>query len=540
MTKIALVGTKDLMKDTIEVLHSLKIIHILDFKEQDETFQIGKPLGEVSKFSEILLSIRSILSNFDIRPENLKETYSKREVTRELEIEVLNTEKEIKVLNEKITKLNSVLGQINNLKSIGDLENVGLEKNFLKSFENIISSKSNLEAQRKKLKDQLESLIAEKSSYFLQYEDFLSAEIDKMEAPLRFTTTTNTFLVEGWISEKKYGVLEETIKKRFGNRVHLEKVKFSDEETVPVEFKHPAPVKPFELLLDLFEYPKNREIDPTFALFITFPLFYGIMLGDIGYGLVIFITTILLKMKLKTEGWRMLLGILEYSSLYTIAFGFIDGEFFGFDIFHLLGIEEIFGLHMPIIDRIVDFMPVLIMSISIGVFHVLLGLVLGFFNVKKAHGFKEAILEKGSWIILVISIIFIAASNYISYLFIYVGGALLLISIILLVVGEGFIGLIEIFGIMSNVLSYVRLMAIGLSSVGVAIVINSIAMDIILPKGGIFVPLGYLVLVVGHIGNIMLGILASFLHSLRLHYVEFFTKFYEGGGIKFRPFGIKY
>jgi len=292
--------------------------------------------------------------------------------------------------------------------------------------------------------------------------------------------------------------------------------------------------------LDLFEYPKNREIDPTFALFITFPLFYGIMLGDIGYGLVIFISTILLKMKLKTEGWKMLLGILQYSSLYTIAFGFIDGEFFGFDIFHLLGIEEIFGLHMPIIDRIVDFMPVLIMSIGIGVFHVSLGLVLGFINVKKAHGLKEAILEKGSWIILVVSLIVIATSNYISYLFMYVGVGLLLLSIILLVIGEGFIGLIEIFGIMSNVLSYVRLMAIGLSSVGVAIVINSIVMDIILPKGGIFVPLGYLVLVVGHIGNIMLGILASFLHSLRLHYVEFFTKFYEGGGIKFKPFGIKY
>ena len=85
MTKIALVGTKDLMKDTIETLHALKIIHILDFKEQDETFQIGKPLGEVSKFSELLLSIRSLISTFDIRPQNIKKTFSKREISRELE-----------------------------------------------------------------------------------------------------------------------------------------------------------------------------------------------------------------------------------------------------------------------------------------------------------------------------------------------------------------------------------------------------------------------------------------------------------------------
>jgi len=123
---------------------------------------------------------------------------------------------------------------------------------------------------------------------------------------------------------------------------------------------------------------------------------------------------------------------------------------------------------------------------------------------------------------------------------IYLGGGLFVISIILLLLGEGFIGLIEIFGIMSNILSYVRLMAIGLSSVGIAIVINSIVMDIVIPKGGVFILLGYIILIVGHVGNIMLGILASFLHALRLHYVEFFTKFYEGGGIKFKPFGTKY
>jgi V/A-type H+-transporting ATPase subunit I len=540
MTKIAIVGTKDLMKETIEILHSLKIIHIVDFKEQDETFQIGKPLGEVSKFSELLLSIRSVISTFDIRPQNLKSTYSKRDISRELETEVIETENELKVLNEKISKLTSIINQIDRLKSVGDLEEIGLEKNLFKSLNLVVSSKTDLEVKRNNLKKELDEIIKEKSSFLLQYEDLLSSEIEKMEAPLRFTTTKNTFIVEGWIPESKYSSLNNTLIKRYGDRIHLEKVKYSDEESVPVEFKHPSPVKPFELLLDLFEYPKSTEIDPTFAIFITFPLFYGIMLGDIGYGLAILLFSSILKMKFKTEGWKMLLGILQYSSIYTIAFGFLDGEFFGFDIFHLFGVEEIFGIHMPIIDRIVDFMPVLIMSISIGIVHVLLGLSFGFVNILKQHGLKEAILEKGSWIILIISIIFFALSLSLGSALLYLGGLLLVISIILLILGEGFIGLIEIFGIMSNILSYVRLMAIGLSSVGIAIVINSIVVDIMLPKGGAFIPLGYLVLVVGHIGNIILGILASFLHALRLHYVEFFTKFYQGGGIKFKPFGIKY
>ena len=78
---------------------------------------------------------------------------------------------------------------------------------------------------------------------------------------------------------------------------------------MPIEFKHPIPIKPFELLLELFEYPKTKEIDPTFAIFITFPLFYGIMLGDIGYGLTIFFTSLFMKTKFKTEGWGMILGI---------------------------------------------------------------------------------------------------------------------------------------------------------------------------------------------------------------------------------------
>ena len=538
MTKITLVGTKDTMKGSIEILHSLKIIHIVDFKEQDDTFEIGKSLGEVSKFSELLLSIRSLLSKFDIRPDKIKSTYIKREISRELEKEVFETENVLKSYNDRLNKIEAILKEIDKIKSIGDLKDLGIKKNLIASLDSVVSSKSELEEQRDKIKEQMESIIKEKSAYLLQYEDFLSSEIEKMEAPLRFTTTKNTFIVEGWIPEKKYQELEDILKKKFGDRVTLNKIKYSDDESVPIEFKHPTPVKPFELLLELFEYPKSREIDPTFAIFITFPLFYGIMLGDIGYGLVIFFASLFMKTKFKTEGWKMILGILEYSSIYTIVFGFIDGEFFGFDIFLFLGTEELFGLRMPILNRIVDFLPIMILSISIGVIHVLLGLIFGFINVYRSHNLKEAILKKGAWIILIFSIVALAASMYISDILLYFGGGLLLASIVLLVAGEGFIGLIEIFGIMSNILSYVRLMAIGLSSVGIAIVINSITMDIIFPKGGIFILLGYSVLIFGHIGNILLGILACFLHALRLHYVEFFTKFYEGGGIKYKPFGI--
>lgn len=128
MTKITLVGTKDTMKESIEILHSLKIIHILDFKEQDDTFEIGKSLGEVSKFSELLLSIRSLLSKFDIRPEKIKSTYIKREISRELEKEVFETENVLKSYNDRLHKIGSILKEIDNIKSIGDLKDIGIKK----------------------------------------------------------------------------------------------------------------------------------------------------------------------------------------------------------------------------------------------------------------------------------------------------------------------------------------------------------------------------------------------------------------------------
>ena len=537
MAKIVLVGTKDTMKEIIDILHSLKIIHIIDFKEQDKTFEVGKSLDEVTIFSELLLSIRSLLHKFDNKSMNIKTTYIKSKVSRDLEKEILETENIIKEYSEKIDKIGSILKGIESIKSIGELKDIGIEKKLISSIDNLISSKPKFEAYKTELKNQMDAIVTQEYVNLLQYEDFLSNEIEKMEAPLRFTTTKNTFIVEGWIPENKYQDIKDILKKKFNDRVTIDKVKFSDSEEVPIEFKHPIPVKPFELLIELFEYPKTKEIDPTFAIFITFPLFYGIMLGDIGYGLVIFFTSLFMKTKFKTEGWKMILGILEYSSLYTIIFGIIYGEFFGFGIFHFLGIEKIFGLQMPILNRIINFMSIMILSISIGIFHILLGLSFGFINLYHNHNLKKAILEKGSWIMFIFSIILFAINIYASGPLFYIGSSLLLTSIILLIIGEGFIGLIHIFSLMSNILSYLRLMAIGLSSVGIAIVINSIVTRVIFPKGGVFILLGYIVLIGGHTGNILLGILASFIHALRLHYVEFFTKFYEGGGIKYKPFG---
>ena len=220
-------------------------------------------------------------------------------------------------------------------------------------------------------------------------------------------------------------------------------------------------------------------------------------------------------------------NILMLSSLVTIIFGFLFGELFGFEFMH------------PVISRGHDMVALMIIAVAIGVVHVNLGIVIGFINELKHHGIVHAIYAKASWIVLEIGLV-MAALSYLKLISVSLmfGAAFLAVSVIMLFKGEGVRGLLELPSIFTNIMSYIRLMAIGVSSVILALIINSSA-KASFHKGGIFILAGALILIVGHVVNILLGWLGSFLHSLRLHYVEFFSKFFAGGGKKYQPFGSK-
>ena len=164
--------------------------------------------------------------------------------------------------------------------------------------------------------------------------------------------------------------------------------------------------------------------------------------------------------------------------------------------------------------------------------HVNIGLLIGFYNELVMHGFWKAVFAKFSWFVLEAAIII--GIFYSTFYAIILG----VISVIMLYLGEGVKGLVELPTLFSNMLSYSRLMAIGVASVQLALVINEFAREFF-HKGSFFILAGIAILLVGHVINIALGILGPFLHSLRLHYVEFFTKFFEGGGKRYVPFGTK-
>lgn len=422
----------------------------------------------------------------------------------------------------------------------------------------MINRKQDAQIELASIESEIDILQKKYKDFVQASDEVLSITTQKAEAPLKFATSDNTFIIDCWISDDEFEKVVSTIEHEFNGRIFISKLDLEEEEieseSIPIEYDNPKPVKPLETIMDLYSRPTYKEIDPSAIIFITFPLFYGIMLGDIGYGLVLLTLGMVGIAKIKEGELRSLSTLLVYCSISTIIFGILYAEIFGFHIFghhsivtSLMGENSVLGMAfhnfslLPILDRLnPDDIPILLIaSALIGVVHLNLGFLLGFRNMAISHGMKEAVLEKISWIVLQlgIAIFIVAYLGYIPLAGQKIGAAVAVLGLVMLIAGEGMGAILELPSILSNTLSYTRLAAVGLSSVGIAFAVNEIVTTMLFPEGGVFIIIGILVLIIGHTVNTVLGVVAPGLHALRLQYVEFFTKFYEGGGRKFNPFG---
>jgi V/A-type H+-transporting ATPase subunit I len=533
--------SRNLIADVNERLNELKSIESSIERNTDlikrieELKPLGLPLDSFGFYKSIVCFV-GYLEDVEGFEKNLVK------ITSKFEIYKADRKKKLMAIFVEEGKSSEVLELLRNFDFAEfDLSGVrGLKGDVEKNLSRLEVENSKLARKKEILNKSLQKLKDEWEDYLLFGEEFLAKEMEKAEAPLKFATTKNAFVIKGWVPTKNLEEVVERLNKITRKKIFIQTEDVAKEDKVPVKLKNPKVVKPFEFFMELYALPTYKEIDPTFFVFLIFPLLFGFMLGDIGYGIITLVVALSLRKRI--QQMRGFFDVFIFSSISTIFFGMLFGEIFGEEV--------LFGIELPhILSRAHSADILLTVSIVFGIMHLLGGLILGFVNVYNEHGLKHAIYEKGGWILLFPALAkLILALNLIKGWFAkaiefvlppnYIVIGLAAIGVILIFLGEGIKGVIELPGIFSNILSYARLMAIGIASVMLAIVVNDMAKELF--HGGIFMILmGILILIIGHTINIALGWLGCFLQSLRLHYVEFFTKFFKGGAQPYKPFGVR-
>jgi V/A-type H+-transporting ATPase subunit I len=412
----------------------------------------------------------------------------------------------------------------------------------------------------------LDAIKEKHAGFLVACEEILKVQVEKTEAPLRFATTNETFVAEGWVPSVSVETIREGLISATGGKIFLTVLPTDPEhDSVPVEYHNPSFAKPTQMLMDVYSRPKYTEIDPTLTLSIVFPLFFGLILGDVGYGLILLAMCFGLRKFMKGVDGSQLLIVLRNASISSIFFGLLFGEFLGFA---LPWRPVIFSRHLNIGAHSAGHGPqipeLMILAIWIGLLHITLGRVLGMINhARQDHGDHrtKAVMANFGWLAvmwgLMIVIWSIAAMPLMPDLTTLpatvmnlnsaaIVGAVLLVIGVLLIVRDSALEIVELPTIISHVLSYTRIVAVGLSSVAIAMVVNFISIGMLIEPqlgnitiiGVLLIIMGVAVFLIGQTLNLALGILGSGLHSIRLNYVEYFTKFYKGGGKKYNPFGF--
>ncbi len=495
-----------LTSDFDELKNEIKKLNLTDFYSQ--SFKEGKKI----KWSVILVS-------------HISEKKSIEKLSREY-LEEFRTYK----LSGKPYELSKLLKQ--NIKDI----NLQKKKNI-----------SNLKKYSKKQLDELLSLREE-----------IQLEKARQEIAKNFTKTNFTYLIKGWILEKDEKEIKKTITTASKENVIIDfKKPSTNPDNPPTYIETPRWADGFKSLLSMFALPKYNEINPTIIMGIFFVLFFGFMLGDAGYGLVIFFLSIFGYLKFSKHSdmiraWSFM-GI--WLGLTTTIVGLLTNSFFGDLVTRfiygnpesLLYQAEIFGINLPL-NSIKDPLTILTIALVFGLVHLNIGVVLGIIQEYKRKNYKQLLTEQSCWIPLQLGggmlIGKFILDFQISQTLFYIAGILVIIGIIQLFAGKGPIGFFDITGYVGDWLSYARLLALGLATAGMALAFNVVSgmlqpssIDGIIPV--ILIILMIILLIIMHVVNLGLQALGAGVHSLRLQYVEFFNRFYEGGGKEFTPFKIK-
>ncbi len=646
MVRVLIVGPRDFLPSTIGLLYDLQVLHIVDFEEADETFEMGQPLDTASEVSETLLRLRSIAGVLDLEASNITDREevgpdaAQKLMTLDLNIrEEDETRKGIEarladlrpriesltpfaslgldlaeysgyeslesfvgILSRDLQGLPDITDRFELMKS-GDYIALFVEKQAASDVRellsrlgfvalvvpadegdpkvllgNLLEEKRKLESRLEEVSGRLATLRERFGTFVISAEDFFTHEVEKAEAPLRFAASEHSFVAEGWVPKDRW----EEVRERLSSigSLYVDQLETAEEES-PVLLDNPRPVRPFELLTHLFSTPNYKEVDPTLALFVIFPIFFGMMVGDLGYGLTMALIGLVGVLKVKrNRDMRRFLAIILVAGIVTALFGaFLYADAFGIP-FHVAEVhhepgapkevswEQLLGVSIPlrgVVSKLTDIVDLLILSIVAGFLHLGLGFIIGFFNEVR-HDRRHAI-SKVSWLLVLLGLFMTIIvrvrwnrvagfvwNNFFSWtpaggLDVFgfnvpwlafgflLGGAIVMAAMEYLTIGNP-VAILEVAGLLANMISYTRLAGIAVAKAAIAESLNvSIFNGLIFDQGILFVAFGIFLLVGAQLIVLLLGGLSSGIQALRLNYVEFFMKFFKGNGVPFKPFG---
>jgi V/A-type H+-transporting ATPase subunit I len=397
---------------------------------------------------------------------------------------------------------------------------------LLEAASRIKQMSQTIPAQMRENRQELQKLGAQWGANLAAVYVLLNERLEQLLMEASATENAEFFSLEGWIPEDDLPRTRAILEEDFGDAVILRSrpPDPAKDGAVPTALRNRSIFKPFELFLKLLRVPHYNAYDPSPLIGVFFPFFAGCMVGDIGYGVLVLWLGRHLKQK-RSEVLRDVGVILIFVAFWSIVWGALYGEFFGDAGHRLLHMEPLW------VERSEAVLTVMAFSVALGGAHVCLGLLIGMIQGirnRRRHLWME---RAGSLLVILalVAALVVLRSRLSSALF-SVPVTLLVFGVIFLVRGGGIGGIIESLGTIGNIISYVRIAAIGLSSAILAMVASTFV-DIF----GVSI-LGLFMAFAIHLLNFVLAIGGSALHAARLHYVEFMGKFYEDGTLEYKPF----
>lgn len=502
--------------------------------ELSHWIKLNNPIKDLNSFDQSEIFLGTVPKKLKLKIENelIITKYTYYEVISEdkdnLYVIVLTSKSEEEIVKE-VLRNNS----FSNVKLSGEEtpeKEISIYNNRIKELEDEISY----------YKQEIERLTINLPELEIVY-DYLMNQKLRIASSENFLMTENVNIIKGYIPTNMHNEFAESVKAALGNVYYLEVEEADkDDPNVPILLNNSKFVKSFESLTSMYALPRYNEIDPTPFLAPFYLIFFGMMLADLGYGLILLIGTFLaLKLFNLSENQKSFIRFFYYLSYPTIVWGLVYGSFLG-------GI-----IPMPaLINPSEEYFDILIISIIFGIIHLYFGLGLKAYLSIREKKYLDALFDVGFW--------YMALTGGIGFLLptlITLPSIIKNVSLVVMVIGMvGIVatggrssksiagkavgGLYSLYGISSYVgdfVSYSRLMALGLSGGFIGGAINMIA-GMLFDSGIVGIIGGIVVFIGGQFFNIFLSALGAYVHSIRLIFVEFFGKFYEGGGKRFNLF----